>query len=187
MSKFRLKPDIRILGIDDGRFSRGKSEIAPLAGVVFRTNRTIEKMATAIITVDGDDIIPAITEIIGKTKVRPSLIMTDGVTFAGFNLMDPSELFSATGVSVMTIHKGSPDIGAMLSAVRSLHNDSKKKESILLSLSPIKVIITGREYTINLAGIDLAEAKSVLRKTTINGLLPEPVRLAHMLASTLQR
>lgn len=179
---FRLKPDIRILGIDDGKFQRGISISSILAGVLVRLDRTIENMATTRITVDGADIVDGIKEILDRIRVRPSLIMADGVTFAGFNIIDPVELFTITGISVMTVHRGLPDISSMLSAIRSLQD--ARKESVLLSLNPSRVVLAGKEYTINTAGIESEEAIAVLRKTVVNGYLPEPIRLAHMLASS---
>lgn len=180
-----MKPDIRILGVDDGPFTRGLDGKTPLVGVLMRVNGVIESVLTDYIEVDGSDTLGAIegfVEKIGRGNVN--LILTEGITFGGFDIIMPEEIFLRTGVPFLSVTKGKGNLDAMSAALEK-HGDSGKLEK-LRSLKPIRRSLRGVQVTLNMSGIDEKDAIPLIEKLMRVGNIPEPVRIADMIAFSIR-
>ncbi len=82
-----IKPEIRILAIDDSALV---SERIMIVGVVFRGGEWMDGVLRAEITRDGLDATDVIAEMVTATRHYPQIrvIMLDGVTYGGFNVVD---------------------------------------------------------------------------------------------------
>ncbi len=180
-----MKSNIRILGIDDGPFQRGDDTMTPIVGVLMRVDGTIEAVLTDFIPLDGDkteSVISAFVEKIGVGNVN--VILTEGVTFGGFDIIDPDEIHKRTGVPFISVTKGKGDLDSMISALEK-HGDSEKL-SKLKALHPVRKTISERFFTLNMSGIPEKEAISLIRKLMRVGNVPEPLRIADMIAFSIQ-
>ncbi|MEM0157239.1 MAG: DUF99 family protein [Thermoplasmataceae archaeon] len=176
---------MRILGIDDGPFSRGMDRVCPIVGVLMRLDGKLEQVVSDSLTVDGDDVSEKVSGLIERLRIRPSVVMAEGITFAGFNILDPGEFYEVTGIPFMSVRKGKPDLTAMIMAIRKHDKEALKKENILKRISPDYTMLGGSEVVVNYAGMSLADAKRLILRASDDGILPEPVRVAHIVASTL--
>ncbi|EQD79698.1 protein containing DUF99, partial [mine drainage metagenome] len=113
-----MKKNLRILGIDDSPFLRGDGTCF-LVGVVMRLDLYIEGLMTREIHVDGSDAESAVSEM-SRTGTGHScnIIMTNGITFGGFNLIDPLALYEHLDKPVITVTAKSPDLESIRAAIR---------------------------------------------------------------------
>lgn len=179
-----LKEKGRILGLDDGPFSRSSDKFTPFVGLLMRLDGRIEGIRVRKLPIDGDtaeDIIDEIVRSIGADNIN--LIMSEGVTFAGFDIVSPQEIFHRTGIPFISITKSTADMASMEAALSKHGEDGKIAR--LAKLNPVKCTINGREFTLNHAGITKEEAVTIIEKSTFVGNVPEPVRIAHMIAEGL--
>ena len=119
-----IKPEIRVLGIDDGAFKphvRGK---VPVIGVVFRGGFWLDGVIHTWVAVDGFDATEQICSmIIGSSHYKQlRVIMLNGLTFAGFNIVDIKALYSATKLPVITVTREKPDFADIHKALQNLPN-----------------------------------------------------------------
>ena len=94
-NRFRsIKPEIRVLGIDDGQFVPRTKGTVDVVGVVYRGGYWFEGVMRTKITIDGFDATEKIAKMIESSPYYRELrvVVLDGVTFAGFNVVDISML-----------------------------------------------------------------------------------------------
>ena len=97
----RIKPEIRILGIDDGFFLKGDKETL-LVGVVFRGGFWLDGILSTQVAVDGMDATEKIIEMVMSSRYDDlRVIMLSGITVAGFNTIDITDLNRQTGLPVI--------------------------------------------------------------------------------------
>jgi len=119
----KIKPQIRILGIDDGSLC---GEEILLVGVVFRGGFWIDGLLSCWIERDGTDATDKIINMVSTTKHEDlRVIMTDGITFAGFNTIDIQKIAQKTSLGIIPVMRKMPDFEKI---DRALDNFPDKKE-----------------------------------------------------------
>jgi endonuclease V-like protein UPF0215 family len=180
-----IKQEIRVLGIDDGKFQpRTKGEVL-VVGVVFRGGVSIDGVMHTTVAIDGLDATEKLTAMINGSphKHQLRLVMLNGVTLAGFNLVDLPKLHADTGLPVIALTQVKPDLEDIHSALGHLP-ESEERWRIIQNAGEIhEVTNRGSKLYMGLSGIGLSEALLVLDLTTVRGSLPEPLRVAHLIAS----
>ncbi len=91
--KFRsIKKEIRILGIDDGRFEfrNRSSKLVEVIGVVYRGEYWLDGVMRTEVEIDGMDATEKITTMIANSPHYNQLRVVDlnGITLAGFSVAD---------------------------------------------------------------------------------------------------
>ncbi|WP_148688355.1 MULTISPECIES: endonuclease dU [unclassified Methanopyrus] len=181
-----VKPEIRVLGIDDGHYGP-EDDRTLVVGVVMRGGQWIDGVMSTEVTVDGLDVTDRIAEMVNRSKHRPQLrvILTDGITFAGFNVLDIKKLHEETGLPVISVIKRRPDVASVVSALSNL-NHTEERRKIVLRAGPVHSVKTRRDEPpvyFQCAGVEPDIAKLVLRRTATRHRLPEPIRVAHFIAT----
>jgi len=180
--------NIRVLGVEDAYFVPHKKGITYIAGVVMRLTFYIEGFMIREITVDGIDATSALISMINESKYRNDIkaVMTQGITFGGFNIIDLFQIYESTKKPIIVILRKMPDIESMISALKSHFEDWKDRAELLQKAQIEKMRNGDYDIYIQRVGIDEKEACEMIRKLTIRGAIPEPVRVAHLLASSLR-
>jgi uncharacterized protein len=114
-------------------------------------------------------------------------VMLDGITFAGFNVVDVERLYSSTGIPVITITRDKPDLDEMRSALMKHFEDWKERYAVITKLELRKVKTEHRPVFVSSCGGDQREMDSLVPAATVRGAIPEPVRIAHIVASAMVR
>ena len=83
---------MRIVGVEDGSFQKNVTKKALLVAVLV-TGSKIEQVKTFTITVDGLDATERLSANIRDWAFDALLL--SGISFAGFNLIDPMKVFEA--------------------------------------------------------------------------------------------
>ncbi len=176
-----MKDFIRVLGIDDGYFKPKFSSKAVLVGVVFRLDGCVEGIVSEKISVDGLDATAKIVKMVLNTKYKEqiSFILLSGANFAGFNVVDIKKLYSKTGLPVIAVQRKKPWMERIFSALKNFPDFEKRKKLFerMGEIHPFKNIF------FQCFGIDTEQARELLSKTLFYSSIPEPLRLAHLIAS----
>ncbi len=181
-----IKPEIRVLGVDDGRFVPHTKSTVPVVGVVFRGGYWIEGVMSTRITVDGFD---ATANIAAMIKASPHykqlrVVMLNGITLGGFNVVDIQELTTQTDLPVIAVTTKKPDLTQVQAALQNLPNSQDRWNAVLKAgeIFPVTTRRTHQVY-VEVAGIAKQSAVEVLRLTSTRSKTPEPLRVAHLVAS----
>lgn len=185
-----LKKGVKILGIACSSFDRMIDRKVPFVGVVIRGATILEGVMQSSITVDGEDATKKIVELVQNSthKDQLKMIMTRGVTVAGFNYIDIKELFNLTSLPIISIVDHNPDMKKIRLAIQNVPNWEKRFEKI--SQQPIRAVqTTNNDEPVFVQSIGIEEKKidKFLKEITIVGRIPEPIRVARLIASAFQK
>jgi endonuclease V-like protein UPF0215 family len=182
-----IKPEIRVLGVDDGVFKPKTRGFVPVIGVVFRGGYWLDGVMHTKIRIDGMDATRKIASMIISSPHYKQLrvIMLDGITFAGFNVVDIKELNAKTKLPVMTVTREKPNLEEIRKALENLPKSEKRWKAVLNAGEPMEVPIKGGKEKVYMqaVGISLEDAIKILKLTSTRSNIPEALRVAHLIAS----
>ena len=180
-----IKPEIRVLGIDDGKFTLHSEGSVIVVGVVFRGGRLIEGIMHTRIKIDGLDATEKLISMINGSLHRRQLrlVMLNGITFAGFNVVNIKKLNSATNLPFMALTREKPDLEGIHKALSNLPQSEERWRTVLKAGEIHEFINKGTKLYLGLAGISLSDSIKIIKLTSTRSCLPEPLRVAHLIAS----
>ena len=186
--KFRvIKPEIRVLGVDDGVFTPHVKGFAPLIGVVFRGGYWLDGVMSTKVEVDGFDSTAKIAAMVLSSPHYKQLrvMMLDGVTFAGFNVVDIKRLNAETGLPVIAVTREKPNLKDIREALRNLPQSEKRWRAILNAGKILEVSTRSKteKVYVEMSGILEEDAQKIVKLTSTRSSVPEPLRVAHLIAS----
>ena len=190
--RFRsIKPEIRVLGIDDGEFVPRTKGTVDVVGVVYRGGYWFEGVMRAEITIDGVDATEKIAAMIESSPYYRELriVVLDGVTFAGFNVVDISKLSRRVELPVISVVRKKPELEEIRSALKNL-SDFEIRWRAMENAGKIFEVETRKGENpiyMHIAGILREDAEKIMKKTSTRSLIPEALRVAHVIASGLTR
>lgn len=179
-----LKKEIRIIGWDDGPFSGGDKTVR-IFGAIFRGGFWMDGLLSTRIRIDGDDATKKIYTSINNAshKEQLQIIMLDGITLGGFNVVDMERLYEETGMAVIAVSRKMPDFTKIKRALGHLKNGDKKWALIEKCGTPHETRINGRSIYYQACGINRKGAEDAIKLSSTRALIPEPLRVAHLIAS----
>jgi endonuclease V-like protein UPF0215 family len=183
-----MKRQIRILGIDDAPFTFHE-KYSTVIGVVMRGGEYLECVLRSQVTVDGTEATVVCEQMIRNSRHRRQLkaVMVDGACLGGFNVVDIHALSESTNLPVITITRDKPDFDKIQRALQKNFTDWKDRWTILQKGEMHMIKTQHNPIYIKCAGLSLEEAKEIINISTIRGVIPEPIRVAHLIASGITR
>ncbi|MCK5459257.1 MAG: DUF99 family protein [Thermoplasmatales archaeon] len=183
-----MKKQIRLLGIDDSPFTF-KDKYATVIGVVMRGGEYLECVLSSQVLIDGNEATTVCREMIQNTKHRQQLkaAMLDGVALGGFNIVDIVKLYESTNLPIITITRDEPDFEKIKHALQKNFTDWKERWMVLKKGELFTVKTSNSPIYVKCAGIAIDEAEEIINLSTIRGVIPEPIRVAHVIASGVIR
>ncbi|HEV2428312.1 MAG TPA: DUF99 family protein [Thermoplasmata archaeon] len=187
MGRALAKRHLKVIGVDDGSFTR-RHRFAPLVAVAVTVPGLVEGILTTRVRVDGTD---ATDRLIGLLKDSPHLdgcraILLDGVTVGGFNPLDLDRLAERLRRPVVSVTRHAPEFPAIRSALaKYFPRDARRRFAVLTRRRPFRLATAGNPIWIAVAGARRGEATALVRRTTLVGHWPEPLRLARLIARAL--
>jgi endonuclease V-like protein UPF0215 family len=180
-----VKEEIRILGVDDGPFTKKDKEVIVI-GVIFRGGEFLDGLLRTYVNVDGLDATEKLSEMINSSKHKQQLkvIMLDGITLGGFNIIDVKKLYSETKVPIIVINRKMPDLKSIKKALEKNFLDFEKRWKMILNAGKIKQLKLEKFsiYYQNI-GLEDEEAEEIIILSTKHAQIPEPLRVAHLIAT----
>ena len=183
-----MKQQIRLLGVDDSPFSFN-DKYGIVIGVVMRGGQYLECVLKRQISIDGDDATYVCKDIIEKSRHRKQLkaMLLDGIALGGFNVVDIEKIYNDTNLAVITITRDEPDFVKIKKALQKNFTDWKTRFDLMKNGKIYKLKTKHNPIFVKCAGIDIEEAKEIIKLSTIRGVIPEPIRMAHLIASGVTR
>ena len=180
-----IKPEIRVLGVDDGKFTPHTAGSVIVVGVVFRGGCWLDGVMHTNITIDGFDATDKMASMINSSPhcKQLRLIMLNGITFAGFNVVNIKKLNLATNLPVIALTGDKPDLDSIRDALNNLNKTDERWKTVLEAGEIHEITNRGKKLYIALAGISLADAQKIINLTATRSSFPEPLRVAHIVAS----
>lgn len=177
---------MRVLGIDDAPFSFGECKV-PIVGVVVRLPGYVEGVMVSEATVDGEDADQVITDLITRSRYREQIkmVMVDGTSVGGFNVIDIDRLSKDTGIPFCTVTRDRPDLASMKAALQKHFPDWQRRYSIVERQELFEVQTRHGPIFASVAGTSKEEMEGLLRGSTVLGAIPEPIRMAHLIAAAI--
>lgn len=188
--RFRsIKPEIRILGIDDSRFVTHTKGATDVVGVVYKGGYWFEGVMQTSVTIDGLDATEKIAMMIKSSPFYGELpvVILDGITFAGFNVVDISKLSQSVNLPVISVTRERPNLKQIKSALKNLSN-FEIRWHILENAGDLFEVETRKGENpiyIQISGILPKDAKLIVKNTSTQSNIPEALRVAHIIASGL--
>lgn len=176
------KPGIRALGVAES-FRKGQRR-SVLAGVVMRSDFVIDGIALGRTAVGGDDATASIISLYRKFRRNDvNLVMVSGVILSLYNIIDVDRLAAKTRLPVICLTY-KETTGIEDSIRKHFPGGAKTKLEAYRRLGSRTGVTlrTGKRVFVRVAGLEKAEASGVLDLFTLQGSIPEPVRVAKLLA-----
>jgi uncharacterized protein len=183
--KFRIiKQEIRILGVDDSPFPSHTTDEVMLVGTVFRAGSWLDGVLSTYIHGDGTDATEKISEMVKNSRNLDQLgvIMLDGITFGGFNIVNIRQIFESTGIPVIVIMRKFPNFERIKKALKKF-DDWEDRWANVIEAGEVYSVDRPEPVYIQIHGIEREDAEDIVRLSTTRSSIPEPLRVAHIIAA----
>ncbi|MGQ9543777.1 MAG: endonuclease dU [Candidatus Bathyarchaeia archaeon] len=180
------KRGIRVLGVSES-FIKGKGRRSVLAGVVMRGDLVIDGFSLSRATVGGMDATDSIIDIylkLGREDI--SLILLNGCVISWFNIISLGEVHSKTGLPLICVtYEESEGLEKYFKEYFGAESDERiiryrengEREALRLH--------TGKTVFARYLGLNREDTLRILNRFTVQGGIPDPLRVARLLARTI--
>lgn len=174
-----------VLGIDEGPFVKGQTAPVTVVAALCQGASLLESVARTDFPVDGAEVTAFLVEWIGGLRVRAALqgIVLGGITFAGLGIIDVRVLSDSLRAPVLITTRRPPD---NLRLGQALEAAGLYDRFAIAERSP-EALRTDEGIYLAHAGCDRDAALGLLRATRGKAKLPEPLRIAHLIATACVR
>lgn len=180
---------LRLAGVDDGFFPQHYKELrlrTVLAGTLYR-GRELVDLKLSSVTVDGDDGTERVLSIL-KSFERVDVVFLDGVTVAGFNIVDPEALLEAC-TAVVVVYKFQPRLEKVEAALRKHFSDWQVRFNVIRRTYERSQVVATRwkPMRVALVGDVVEDLGRLISYLQLVSSTPEPLRVADLVASAVSR
>jgi endonuclease V-like protein UPF0215 family len=203
---------VNVIGFDDGPFEREHRGDVLLVGAVCSRTRLDGLVTGTVRRdgADATRRMVALVEA-SPFRAHVRAVMLLGIAVGGFNVVDIHDLSRALGVPVLVITRRAPDLDAVRRALFSdvphlrppvrgaarkwalieaagaveplgVSGRSLRRSGVAPQGAPSGLRAQGPRLWVQRAGLTLSEARALVVATTLHGNVPEPLRLAHIIA-----
>ena len=196
---------MNVVGFDDGPFAREHRGRVLLVGAVCSGTR-LDGVVSGHVQRDGADATRRMIELVRGSQFEAHIraVILQGIAVGGFNVVDVHELSTALRVPVLVVMRRQPDLDAMR---RALFSDAphlrprvlgaSRKWRLIESAGPAERLLSARpthrvpptglrvdgaRLWVQRVGLSASDARALVDATTLHGHLPEPIRVAHLIA-----
>jgi uncharacterized protein len=172
-----------VLGIDDAPFTKWHDLTVPIVGVTMEGAAVVESVAITSFPVDGDEPTRFLAEWIDSLRIATSLqaIVLGGITIAGLGIVDLVGLAETLGRPVLAVTRRDPAASEVRRALAAAHLEARL--AIVKRCPPAWQVTEG--LFVSAAGVTQEDAASLIQSTLGKARLPEPLRVAHLVARAL--
>jgi hypothetical protein len=195
----RVGPNV--IGFDDGPFAHDHRGDVLLVGVVCSRTR-VDGIVSGKIERDGSNATSVMSELFQASQFGEHVraVLLQGIAVGGFNVVDIHGLSAALGLPVLVVTRRRPNLAEVKQALfsRAPHGraqvpGAEEKWALIERAGPLEEVgpsrrsrkgKTGPTWSlfVQRVGLSLDEARDLVVATTLHGNIPEPLRLAHLIA-----
>lgn len=174
------RPISRVVGFDDAPFARSHRGDVLVVGTVF-AGEQLDGVISTRVRRDGANATQRLIECLTRSRYFEQLqaILLQGIAFAGFNVVDLQRLHQGTGLPVLVVARHKPNLEAIREALLERVRGGSRKWALIETaglMEPLAGVYVQR------CGISPEDALSLLTRLQQHSKLPEPLRVAHMIA-----
>ncbi len=181
------KKAIRCFGVAES-FRKGALPYSILSGVVMRADLIVDGFSFGKTTLGGDDATDSIINMFLALKRKDvNIIMLGGTIISLFNIIDVDRIYDSLSIPVISVtYNVSEGLESHI-----LHHfrdtDYERKLEAYRRLGERKKIFlhTGKHVFIRCAGIMEKDASSIIDRFTLQGAVPEPIKVARLISRSL--
>jgi endonuclease V-like protein UPF0215 family len=172
-----------VIGFDDAPFASDHRGDVLIVGALYSGSR-LEAVTTGKVRRDGANSTTTLIRIVSGSRFRGhiQLVLLQGIAFAGFNVVDLRRLHQALRLPVMVVARRQPDMAAIKRALLRNVPGGARKWRLIERAGTMERI--GNLY-VQRAGPNLVQARAVIARFAVASSLPEPLRVAHVIAGGL--
>ena len=165
---------------------REDDKISALAGVVMRRDFIIDGFVFGQTTIEGNDATDSILLMCQKlNRDDISFVMISGLIISMYNIVDIKKIWCKLKIPIIGVtYDDSNGIEAAIKYHFPESYQTKIEQYHKLGQRTKIKLHTGHDLYIRIEGCTIEETKSLLDAFTLQGAVPEPLRIAHMLART---
>jgi endonuclease V-like protein UPF0215 family len=172
-----------LLAFDDAPFERSHRGDVPVVGVAFSDLR-VEGVLSDAVRRDGANSTDVLERMVLESQfaAHTTAVLLQGIALAGFNVVDIHALHERLGMAVLVVARREPDYRAIESALRMHVRGGLRKWALIQRaglMEPCADLYAQR------AGLTMPQAEALVRRLAVHGKVPEPLRLAHLIAGGL--
>ena len=175
------KRGIRVLGVAESFDQRQPH--STIAGVVMRGDLVIDGFAFGKTTVGGEDATRAVLSLYRRFRRNDiNLLMLSGCIISGYNIVDVDSLSERTRRPVVCLTYN--ETAGIESTLKKRFPGDRKRLDAYHRLGERRSITlrSGHVVYVRTSGMSAEEARSTVDSFTLQGAVPEPVRVARLLA-----
>jgi endonuclease V-like protein UPF0215 family len=198
---------VNVIGFDDGPFTRDHKGDVLLVGAVCSGTR-LDGVVSGTVRRDGANAARRMIEVVRASQFLAAIraVLLQGIAVAGFNVVDVHTLSEGLGVPVLVVTRRAPDLASVHRALfsdaptgRPRVRGARAKWALILGAGAIEPLAPSHRALRRAAaagarsssrphlwvqriGMTKEAARRVVEATTLHGHLPEPLRLAHLIA-----
>ncbi|MFQ6075500.1 MAG: DUF99 family protein [Candidatus Bathyarchaeia archaeon] len=180
------KKGIRALGVSES-FVKGVSERSFLAGVVMRADMVLDGFSFSTARVGGMDTTQKIIEMYEALEREDiNLMLLNGCVISWYNVIDLHRLVEATGLPLICVtYEDSEGLERYFEEL--FPQDWRSRVEVYHKNGPRTPMRLHTGHIIYARFLDMSqeEAMGALNKFTLHGAVPEPLRIARLLARSL--
>lgn len=168
-----------VIGFDDAPFARAHRGKVLVVGTVCARTR-LDGIVSTWVTRDGSDATDALAAAVQRSQFGGHLqaVVLQGIAVAGFNVIDVHALHDTLSFPVLVVARKKPDHPRIKGALATVRGGAKKW-ALIEAAGPMEAL---GGLWVQRVGLSRSEAGELLKSTTLHGALPEPIRLAHLIA-----
>ncbi len=177
------KRGIRALGVSES-FKKDLGRKSVLAGVVIRGDMVVDGFVFGAATLEGDDATDAVLDMFRRLNRNDvNVIILSGAVISLYNIIDVDKVGEETKTPVICVTFEESE-GLEPTIKRHFPQDWTRKVEAYRKLGGRETVKlkTGYPIYVRTYGLDSNQAKKTLDKFTLQGAIPEPIRLARIMA-----
>jgi hypothetical protein len=181
----RARAFSNVVGFDDAPFSfEHRGDVRVIGAVCARTR--LEGVLSTTVRRDGSNATDRLIAVVRDSRFAEHIraVLLQGIALAGFNVVDLERLAAELAVPVLVVVRKQPRLQRVKDAL--LDRTPGGVEKWQLIEKQVALERCGSLW-IQRVGLSPAEATALLAATTSHGNIPEPLRLAHIIAGGVER
>lgn len=166
---------------------RPTQKTSTLAAVVMRSDRVVDGIAVGRTSIGGDDASASISALHRRLKRNDiNVMMVSGAILSLYNIIDIDELSRKTKLPVICLtYRETSGIEDSIRRHYPDHPEGKLEAYRRLGVRKKLKLKSGNFVFARTSGLEDAETQSVIEMFTLQGSIPEPIRVARLLARVL--
>jgi len=177
-------PNRIVVACDDGRVKKLGQGFTTYVCISFDLDLNPINIDIGLLKIDGLEASSIIAYSASLASLgRAFVLLLDSLTIAGFNVISPATIMKLSGAPTVVVYSYKPSFKRLYSAFSRL-SFSNLRERVLGIVDLAKHIETPKgELWILTWGIEEDFAKYLIKKLQVHSRVPEPLRIAHGVAS----